>query len=88
MTIQLELDFLSTYAFKACEDLYAFAVSFASFSTTTDALKPKFYTRYYELQRQAMDLKGHAFLNGYIGLDDFMYLHDLILESSDLYWGV
>lgn len=88
MTVQLELNFLPTYAFKACEDLYSFAVSFASFSTATDALKSKYYTHYYELQRQAMDLKGHAFLSGYIGVEDFEFLSDLVLESSNLYWGV
>lgn len=88
MTIQLELDFLPTYAFKACEDLYAFAVSFASFSTATDALTEKYYTHYYNLQLQAIDLKGHAFLNGYISVEDFEFLSDLVLDSSSLYWGV
>lgn len=88
MTIQLELNFLPTYAFKACEDLHAFAVSFASFSTITDALKAKYYTQYYNLQLHAMDLKGHAFLNGYISVDEFEFLSDLVLESSNLYWGV
>ena len=88
MTIQLELNFLPTYAFKACEDLYAFAVSFASFSTDTDALTEKYFFHYRELQREAMDLKGHAFLNGYISVEDFEFLSDLVLDSSSLYWGV
>lgn len=87
MTIQLELNFLPSHAFSSAEDLYLFAVSFSSLFAFTHAEKEKYFFDYQKLQRQAIDLKNHAFLHGYIDGDEYEYLSNSILESSDLFWS-
>ena len=84
MTIQLELDFLPSYAFSACSDLRAFAVSFSSSSFF---LKEKHLSQYKKLQRQAVDLKNYAFLHDFIGSEEYADISNSILESSDLFWS-
>lgn len=82
MTIQLELNFLTDYAFDAVASLYMFAL--ASSAVTN---KPRYLPRYKALQRQATDLKNYAFFHGYIDGDVYAYLSNSILESSDLFWS-
>lgn len=87
MTIQLELNFLPSYAYSACEDLYAFAVSFSSLFSSTHAEKEKYFFDYQKLQRQAIDLKNYAFLHDFIDCDEYSYLSKSIVESSDIFWS-
>jgi len=84
MTIQLELDFLPSYAFSACADLRAYAVSRSACSF---AFKDRYFSRYKKLQRQANDLKNYAFLHDFIGSEEYVDLSNSILESSDIFWS-
>ena len=84
MTIQLELDFLPSYAFVACADLRALSISF---STCPFSLKEKHLSHYLNLLFQASDLKLYAFLNDYISCDEYAFLSNSTLESSDIYWS-
>jgi len=87
MTIQLELDFLPSYAFSASADLYVIATFFSSLVTSTHAEKEKYFFDFQKLQRQAIDLKNYAFLHDYIDGDEYSRLSKLIIESSDLFWS-
>lgn len=82
MTIQLELNFLPSYAFSSAEDLYLIALAC---STVTN--KSRYLPIYRALQRQASDLKNYAFFYGYIDCDEYAYLSKSIIESSDIYWS-
>ena len=84
MTIQLELDFLTSYAFDACLDLHIFATSI---SNSNSFLKNNYIFRLKELQRQATDLRNHAFLHDYINWEEYEFLSDSIFASSDLFWS-
>lgn len=87
MTIQLELNFLPSYAFSSAEDLYLFAVSFSSLFHSTHAEKEKYFYDFQKLQRQALDLKNFAFLHDFIDCDEYAYLSKSIIESSDIFWS-
>lgn len=84
MTIQLELDFLPSYAFQACSELRAFSVSL---SGRPFFLKEKHLSRYLKLLREAKDLKHYAFMQNYIECEEYALLFNSILESSDIYWS-
>lgn len=82
MTIQLELDFLASYAFDAVDSLYVF-----SLACSVVPHNARYINRYKALQRQAIDLKNHAFLHGYIDSDSYAFLANSIHESADLFWS-
>lgn len=84
MTIQLELDFLPAYAFAAVSELRTFAFSMFGCSF---CFKDQHFAHYKKLQRQASDLKNYAFLHDYIGSEEYTDLCNLIIESSDIFWG-
>ncbi|AXH77943.1 MAG: hypothetical protein [Inoviridae sp.] len=84
MTIQLELDFLPAYAFESASELRTFAFSIFGCSHNFTSLN---FPHYKKLQRQATDLKNYAFLNGYIDDVEYTHLSNLIIESSDIFWG-
>lgn len=86
MTIQLELDFLPSYAFSAADDLYLLAVSFSSIIAAPFSEKEKYFYDLQKLQRQAIDLKNYAFLHDFIDGDEYAYLSKLIIDSSDRFW--
>lgn len=82
MTIQLELDFVASYADLACLDLRAFAVS-----ASTLLFREHYLPRFKALQRQANDLKNFAFLHDFIDGDEYSRLSNSIIESSDIFWS-
>lgn len=81
MTIQLELNFLPSYAADSVDSLY-----FYSLACSVVPHQAKSVNRYKKLQTQAQDLVNYAHLNGYIDFEQYAYFSNAILESSDLFW--
>lgn len=82
MTIQLELNFLPSYAFDAADSLYVFSLAFSIVPHNS------FYIECFnKLHRQAIDLKNYVFFHGYIDCDEYSFLSNSIYESSDLFWS-
>lgn len=79
MTIQLEFDF-HCLAYDAVNDLMAFALS-------VTANHVDYFSFYRELQTQARDLTGYAYLNGCIDTKTHEELYDIMIKSSDLFWS-
>lgn len=82
MTIQLELNFLPSYAADAVDSLYFFTLA-----CSVVANKSRYLSRYKALQTQAQDLVNYAHLNGYVDFEQYAYFSNAILESSDLFWS-
>lgn len=82
MTIQLEFNFISVYAFESVYHLHVF-----SLASSTIANQSRNLARYKELHRQATDLKNYAFLHDYITVDEYERLTNLIFESAELVWS-
>lgn len=82
MTVQLELDFLSSYAYVSVSELRAFAVA-----ASRSSFKSAYIFRYREMKQQALDLSSYAILNNCINFDEYVFLTDSIEQSSDIFWG-
>lgn len=82
MTIQLELQFNSSYVADALTSLYMFASGCSSANN-----KSRYFPRYKKLQKEAQYLVNYAYLNGHITDGQYAFFQNGIFESSDLFWS-
>lgn len=82
MTIQLELQFHSSYVADAITSLYMCSSACSGVSN-----KSRYFPRYKKLQNEAQYLVNYAYTNGHITDGQYAFFQNGIFECSDLFWS-